>query len=173
MAQLAGTLYKKSQCSGTEKMGTEKMGVYGRAGKSVVHFLSTISQVTAGLKTNVILKPSATDENCWMLHVAPVCTSCYMLLGVVAQSLKPVKLLIQNTISFTTKLAWWTPVSLYSYLSQFLQKLFIVNHLCAFTSRSEMKRLTQALCNSNALTFPKCSTNRLKSNSFITMPFHL
>ena len=56
----------------------------------------------------------------------------------------------------------------------FLQKVFIaVNHMCAFTSRSEMTHLTQALCNSNALTFPKCSTNRLKNNSFITMPFHL
>ena len=32
-----------------------KTGVYGRAGKSVVHFLSTISQVIAGLKTNVII----------------------------------------------------------------------------------------------------------------------
>ena len=59
------------------------MGVYGRAGKSVVHFLSTISQVTARLKRNVILKPSATDANCWMLHVAPVCTPCCMLLSVV------------------------------------------------------------------------------------------
>ena len=36
------------------------MGVYGGAGKSVVHFLSTISQVTAELTTNVILKPRAT-----------------------------------------------------------------------------------------------------------------
>ena len=90
------------------------------------------------------------------------------------QSLKSVKLLIQNTLSFTTKLAWWTPVSLYSFLSHFLQKVFIVNHMCAFTRRSEMKHLTQALCNSNALTFPKSSTNRfLKNNSFITMPFHL
>lgn len=55
-----------------------------------------------------------------------------------------------------------------------LQKVFIaVNHMCAFTSRSEMKHLTQGLCSSNALTFPKCSTNRSKNNSFITMPFHL
>ena len=60
-----------------------KMGVYGRAGESVVHFFSTISQVTARLKTNVILKPSATDANCWMLHVASVCTPCCMLLSVV------------------------------------------------------------------------------------------
>ena len=38
-----------------------KTGVYGRVGKSVVHFLSTMSQLTARFKTNVILKPSATD----------------------------------------------------------------------------------------------------------------
>ena len=30
---------------------------------------------------------------CWMLRVASVCTPCCMLLGVVAQSLKPIKLL--------------------------------------------------------------------------------
>ena len=29
----------------------------------------------------------------WMLHVASVCTPCCMLLGIVAQNLKPVKLL--------------------------------------------------------------------------------
>ena len=61
-----------------------------------------------------------------------------------------------------------------SLFSGCLQKVFIaVNHMCAFTSRSEMKHLTQGLCSSNALTFPKCSTNRSKNNSFITMPFHL
>ena len=59
------------------------MNVCGRAGKSVVHFLSSISQVTARLETNVILKPSATDANCWMLRVAPVFTPCCMLLSVV------------------------------------------------------------------------------------------
>ena len=61
-----------------------------------------------------------------------------------------------------------------SLFSGCLQKVFItVNHMCVFTSRSEMKHLTQGLCSSNALTFPKCSTNRSKNNSFITMPFHL
>ena len=133
-------------------------------------FLSTISQVTAKAQCN-----GRNIVGCYMLRpFAHPVACCWVLLGVVAQSLKPVKLLIQNTLSFTTKLAWWTPVSLYSFLSHFLQKVFIVNHMCAFTRRSEMKHLTQALCNSNALTFPKCSwsTNRLKKISFITMPFH-
>ena len=30
-------------------------------------------------------------QHCWMLHFAPFCTCCCALLGVVAQSLKPVK----------------------------------------------------------------------------------
>ena len=33
------------------------------------------------------------SQHCWMLHVASVCTPCCMLLNVVGQSLKPVKLL--------------------------------------------------------------------------------
>ena len=40
------------------------------------------------------------SEHCCMLHVASVCTLCYMLLGVVAQSLKPVKLLRQQLPTF-------------------------------------------------------------------------
>ena len=32
------------------------------------------------------------SQYCWMLHIASVCTPCCMLLGVVAQSLIPVKL---------------------------------------------------------------------------------
>ena len=43
-------------------------------------------QTDATLLTNI-------SQHCWMLHVASVCTSCCMLLDVVAQSLKPVKLL--------------------------------------------------------------------------------
>ena len=35
-------------------------------------------------------------QHCWMLHVVSVCTPCCMLLHVVAQSLKPVKLLSQQ-----------------------------------------------------------------------------
>ena len=57
-----------------------KMGVYGGAGKSVVHFLSTISQVTAELTTNVILKPRATDAT--LLDVT-CCARLYSLLHVV------------------------------------------------------------------------------------------
>ena len=32
------------------------------------------------------------SQHCWMLQVASVCTRCCVLLGVVAQRLKPVKL---------------------------------------------------------------------------------
>ena len=38
--------------------------------------------------------------HCWMLHVTSVCTPCYMLLGVVAQSLKLVKLLSHQLPTF-------------------------------------------------------------------------
>ena len=40
------------------------------------------------------------SQLCWMLHVASVCTPCYMLLDVVAQSLKPVKLFSQQLPTF-------------------------------------------------------------------------
>ena len=40
------------------------------------------------------------SQHCWMLHVASVCTPCCMLLGVVAQSLKPVKLFSQQLPTF-------------------------------------------------------------------------
>ena len=56
------------------------MGVCGGAGKSVVHFLSTISQVTAELTTNVILKLCATDAT--LLDVT-CCARLYSLLHVV------------------------------------------------------------------------------------------
>ena len=35
--------------------------------------------------------PCQRTQHCLMLHVASVCTPCWMLLRVVAQSLKPVK----------------------------------------------------------------------------------
>ena len=57
-----------------------KMGLYGGAGKSVVHFLSTISQVTAELTTNVILKLCATDAT--LLDVT-CCARLHSLLHVV------------------------------------------------------------------------------------------
>ena len=40
------------------------------------------------------------SQHFWMLHVASVCTSCCMLLDVVAQSLKPVKLFSQRLPTF-------------------------------------------------------------------------
>ena len=39
-------------------------------------------------------------QHCWMLHVASVCTHSCMLVGVVAQSLKPVKLQRQQLPTF-------------------------------------------------------------------------
>ena len=40
------------------------------------------------------------SQRCWMLHVTSVCTPCCMLLRVVAQSLKPVKLFSQQLPTF-------------------------------------------------------------------------
>ena len=40
------------------------------------------------------------SQHCWKLHVASVWTPCYMLLDVVAQSLKPVKLFSQQLPTF-------------------------------------------------------------------------
>ena len=39
------------------------------------------------------------SQHCWMLHVASVCTPCCMLLRIVAQSLKQVKLLAPRTFT--------------------------------------------------------------------------
>ena len=39
-------------------------------------------------------------QHCWMLHVSSVCSPCCMLLRVVAQSLKPVKLFSQQLPTF-------------------------------------------------------------------------
>ena len=44
-----------------------------------------------------ILSPMQMTQHCWMLHVASVCTPCCMLLGVVAQSLKPVIAMCKQT----------------------------------------------------------------------------
>ena len=44
--------------------------------------------------------PSKRTQHCWMLHVASVCTPCCMLLDVVAQSFKPVKLFSQQLPTF-------------------------------------------------------------------------
>ena len=40
------------------------------------------------------------SQHYWMLHAASVCTPCCMLLGVVEQNLKPVKLLTQQLPTF-------------------------------------------------------------------------
>ena len=40
------------------------------------------------------------SQHCWMLHVSSVCTTCCVLLGVLAQSLKPVKLLSKQLPMF-------------------------------------------------------------------------
>ena len=40
------------------------------------------------------------SQQFWMLHVMAVCTPCYMLLGVAAQCLKPVKPLNQQLPTF-------------------------------------------------------------------------
>ena len=44
--------------------------------------------------------PCKRTQHCWMLHVASVCSPCCMLLRVVAQSLKPVKLFSQQLPTF-------------------------------------------------------------------------
>ena len=56
----------------------------------------------------MVLSPEQTDatllannsQHCWVLHVASVCTPCWMLLRVVAQSLKPIKLFSQQLPTF-------------------------------------------------------------------------
>ena len=60
--------------------------------KSTSSFLSPVQTDAALLANN--------SQHCWMLHVASVCTSCWMLLRVVAQSLKPVKLFSQQLPTF-------------------------------------------------------------------------
>ena len=44
--------------------------------------------------------PCKRTQHCWMLHVASVCSPCCMLLRVLAQSLKPVKLFSQQLPTF-------------------------------------------------------------------------
>ena len=52
-----------------------------------------------GKGNNMTLKLKRT-QHCWMLLVASVCTPCCMLLRVVAQSLKPVKLFSRQLQTF-------------------------------------------------------------------------
>ena len=51
------------------------------------------------MQTNATLLAS-NSQHCWVLHVASVCTPCCMLLRVVAQSLRPVKLFSQQLPTF-------------------------------------------------------------------------
>ena len=69
-------------------------------------------QTDATLLTNI-------SHYCWLLHVASVCTPCCMLLDVVAQSLKPVKLWQPTTpnISFVP----WSPKRSSTTLDPFAQ----------------------------------------------------
>ena len=50
------------------------------------------------------------SQHYWMLHVLSVCTFCCMLLGVVAQSLKLVKLLSQQVLTFLLFCDRWSIV---------------------------------------------------------------
>ena len=47
-------------------------------------------------------------QHCWLLHVASVCTPCWMLLHVVVQSLKLVKLSSQHLPTFLLFRDWWS-----------------------------------------------------------------
>ena len=58
-----------------------------------------VSPLSLLSRTDVTLLAN-NSQHCWMLHVASVCTPCCMLLDVVAQSLKPVKLFSQQLPTF-------------------------------------------------------------------------
>ena len=55
-------------------------------------FFSDNIRTLSPVQTNATLFAN-NSQHCWRLHVASVCTPCCMLLGFVALSLKPVKLL--------------------------------------------------------------------------------
>ena len=75
-----------------KKAGNEESTRRARANLKDVHWCVTF--VYHKLR---LISPT---PHCWMLHVASVCTSCCMLLGVVAQTLKPVKRLNQQLPTF-------------------------------------------------------------------------
>ena len=54
--------------------------------KKIVRSMKSPVQTDATLLAN-------NTQHCWMLHVTSICTPCYMLFHVAAQSFKPVKLL--------------------------------------------------------------------------------
>ena len=65
-----------------------------QANKPSINLVSkqTNIEFLSRVQTDAILLAN-NSQHCWMLHVASVCTPRCLLLGVVAQSLKPVKLL--------------------------------------------------------------------------------
>ena len=75
-----------------KKAGNEEGTRRARANLKDVHWC-----VTFVYRKLRLISPT---PHCWMLHVASVYTSCCMLLGVVAQTLKPVKLLNQQLPTF-------------------------------------------------------------------------
>ena len=68
------------------------------------HYITTLIQwflVHNIFMLSTQLSPVQTDaQQCWMLHVVSICTPCYMMLGVVIQSLKLVKILSQKLPTF-------------------------------------------------------------------------
>ena len=92
----------------------QQQNLYDNNNKKVFKVFQTVHEVErqsgtpkCSRATNP-LRPVQTDatllannsQYCWMLHVASVCTSCCMLLDVVVQSLKPVKLFSQQLPTF-------------------------------------------------------------------------
>ena len=89
----------------------EKLSLQGQISQFCWQTLSLKEESSVSTRLNQYLTkcskgPCKRTQNCWMLHVASVCTPCCILLrvaacscvllGVVAQSLKPVKILSQQ-----------------------------------------------------------------------------
>ena len=73
-----------------KKAGNEEGTRRARANLKDVHWC-----VTFVFRKLRLINP---NPHCWMLHVASVCTSFCLLVGVVAQTLKPVKFLSQQLL---------------------------------------------------------------------------
>ena len=74
-----------------------------RESKLPAWFLFSAVNLNSAYKRLSLFKYKAAckrTQHCWMLHVASVCTPCCMLLDVVRQSLKPVKLFSQQLPTF-------------------------------------------------------------------------
>ena len=94
------------------------------------------------------------SQHCWMLHVASVCTSCCVLLGVVAQSLKPVKLLNEQLPTFR----------LFRDRRSVAQQCWIRLHLTLLGLRT---RITHGLQDLWVVSFPRCTTGPNIVGSFL------